>query len=421
MNEKERNKAIEEAKKKDEEEEKKRKQKILEEVLRKNNLEFCDDNKSKLGKGGFGSVFKVRDRHNKKRTYAAKIIEGKVEENREKVKDFRGENIIKINKEIEIDKDDLYIIIMELSTMGDLRKLPYNNKNDKNNKNKISNFLDMEKAKKILKEPFLEEFGDNLMRFFTKQLISALKIFNQGNLVHFDIKPANILLFKNLEIKLIDFTFLKRLDNPEEKKEIPGGTPGYVSPEYYYDYTSLGPIDEVLKAQDYFAVGATIFFLKYGKEMLDYDKYPKKKEINDIKNNEELKKLRISLNISKEFTGDVITYNLENVAGFIRMQNFQDKDFTEFLCSLIQYKPTDRPDFEHIIRNKWVNKNLEEIEKIKKINSIDEKNLILELQKSDFLINKSRKYRKKFDEKNRIDDLKYINNKKGKFKFGRRK
>ena len=66
-------------------------------------------------------------------------------------------------------------------------------------------------------------------------------------------------------------------------------------------------------------------------------------------------------------------------------------------------------------------KNLEEIDKISKINSFDESNLILELQKSDFLINNSRKYRKNFDEKNELDNINYKNNKKGKFKFGKRK
>ena len=30
------------------------------------------------------------------------------------------------------------------------------------------------------------------------------------------------------------------------------------------------------------------------------------------------------------------------------MQKYQDKNFDEFLCKLIQFKPEDRPDFEHI-------------------------------------------------------------------------
>ena len=409
------------------------------EVLNKNNLVIMDEDKNKLGKGGYGTVFEVRDKKNEKMTYAAKVIIVDSEDIKKIVKEFRGVNIIKINKEIETEDKKIYIVIMELSTMGDLTKLYFKIEKTSDGEKKNLSFLTLEEEKKIFKQPFLEKFGDNLTRFFVKQMISALKTFYQGNLVHFDIKPLNILLFKNLEIKLIDFGFLKRLDDPDTKKRIPGGTPGYVSPEYYYNYKLKGDLDdESLRKQDYFAIGATIYFLKYGKEMLDYKAYPRR--IDDIINNnnqnnnnqnnrsrqqeetmEEEHKAKIKIKSSKELTGDVLIYSLDKAMYDIKSQKFQDKDFDEFLCQLIQFKPKDRPDFEHIIRNKWLNKNLEEIDKISKINSFDESNLILELQKSDFLINNSRKYRKNFDEKNELDNINYKNNKKGKFKFGKRK
>ena len=440
------------------------------EVLNKNNLVIMDEDKNKLGKGGYGTVFEVRDKKNEKMTYAAKVIIVDSDDIKKIVKEFRGVNIIKINKEIETEDKKIYIVIMELSTMGDLTKLYFKIEKTSDGEKKNLSFLTLEEEKKIFKQPFLEKFGDNLTRFFVKQMISALKTFYQGNLVHFDIKPLNILLFKNLEIKLIDFGFLKRLDDPDTKKRIPGGTPGYVSPEYYYNYKLKGDLDdESLRKQDYFAIGATIYFLKYGKEMLDYKAYPR--NINDINNNnqnnnnqnnnnqnnnnqnnnnqnnrnrhinnnnqnnnnqnnrnrqqeettEEEHKAKIKIKSSKELTGDVLIYSLDKAMYDIKSQKFQDKDFDEFLCQLIQFKPKDRPDFEHIIRNKWLNKNLEEIDKISKINSFDESNLILELQKSDFLINNSRKYRKNFDEKNELDNINYKNNKKGKFKFGKRK
>ena len=246
------------------------------EVLNKNNLVIMDEDKNKLGKGGYGTVFEVRDKKNEKMTYAAKVIIVDSDDIKKIVKEFRGVNIIKINKEIETEDKKIYIVIMELSTMGDLTKLYYKIEKTSDGENKNLSFLTLEEEKKIFKQPFLEKFGDNLTRFFVKQMISALKTFYQGNLVHFDIKPLNILLFKNLEIKLIDFGFLKRLDDADTKKRIPGGTPGYVSPEYYYNYKLKGELDdESLRKQDYFAIGATIYFLKYGKEMLDYKAYPR--------------------------------------------------------------------------------------------------------------------------------------------------
>ena len=128
------------------------KNKAIREALKANNLELISvEDKNKLGKGGFGAVYKVRYKHNKKLIYAAKIIEGNVDDNREKVQDFRGVNIIKINKEIESKKNDLYIIIMELSTMGDLTKLYF--KEGKNGEKNIS-FLNIETEKKFSKNLF---------------------------------------------------------------------------------------------------------------------------------------------------------------------------------------------------------------------------------------------------------------------------
>ena len=81
-------------------------------------------------------------------------------------------------------------------------------------------------------------------------------------------------------------------------------------------------------------------------------------------------------------------------------------------------------NFEDIKRNKWLSKNTNEIRKIKNINLNDEDSLIQELQKSDFIINNAKYYRKKnFDEryKNDNDNKKYKQVRKGKFKFGKRK
>ena len=309
---------------------------------------------------------------------------------------------------------------MELSYIGNLGKLN-NNKFEKlyNEKRGLS-FLNIEKEKRIFREPFVEKFGDNLTRFFTKQIISALKTFNQGNMVHFGIKPLNILLFQNLEIKLIDFDFLRRLDDESEPKIIPGGTPGYVTPEYFYKSSKYMEDDE-LRTQDYFALGATIFFLKYGKNMLNYRTIKKKFEDFNIIGGSKDEKERVKYKkVANELTGDMLVYCLDNAINFIKKQKYQDKNFDEFLCSLIQFKPKDRINFEKIMRNKWLNKNLKEIEKIKKINTNDESNLLLELQKSDFINNNAKHYRKEFDKLNEIYDKQYINNKKGKFKFGKK-
>ena len=76
-----------------------------------------------MGEGGFGAVFKVQEKERKNHIYAAKMIFDDVKDKEEKVKEFRGKNIIKILYHYMDKEEDFYMIIMELSSVGDLGKL----------------------------------------------------------------------------------------------------------------------------------------------------------------------------------------------------------------------------------------------------------------------------------------------------------
>ena len=358
-----------------------------------------------IGFGGFGVVVIVKKDN---RYYAAKFIFPKDNKqiSKEKVKDFRGRNLVKILN-ARGDGINYYMYVMELSYIGDVTKIH----------ECLNNNL-------IFKNPFLNKFGDNLIRLFCKQIITGIKTFYEGNLVHFDIKPDNILIFKGLELKLIDFSFLTKLIHTKTQRII-GGTPGYFSPEFFIrkDFT-----DEILQKQDYFALGITIYNLLFDKPAITG--YQKEKDlINKPNLNEEEKKeneRRKEINEKiKEKNYNIIIDCIQRAMNNIKSQKYLDKDFIEFLCNLIQYSPNERLDFEKIIRNKWLNKNTDEINKIININISDEDNMLLELQKSDFLVTK-RKIRKKYPDK--INNKDNENNKeikahryirKGKFKFGK--
>ena len=74
---------------------------------------------------------------------------------------------------------------------------------------------------------------------------------------------------------------MKKLDG-DKKDTIPGGTLDYETPEYFSQ--SREPMDyETLQSQDFFAIGATIFYLKYGEEMLDCSPYSEKTEEEKMK------------------------------------------------------------------------------------------------------------------------------------------
>jgi len=58
--------------------------------------------------------------------------------------------------------------------------------------------------------PLKEDFGDNILRFFSKQIIEGLEKLERSDYIHLDIKPENILIFDNYNIKLTDFSFLNK-------------------------------------------------------------------------------------------------------------------------------------------------------------------------------------------------------------------
>ena len=82
---------------------------------------------------------------------------------------------------------------------------------------------------------------------------------------------------------------------------------------------------------------------------------------------------------------DRLTELLHNTKEHIKSTLCNNKDFTKFLLGLIQYDTNERPEFEQIYRDKWLNRNLNLIKFIMVINDNDEEKLLMELQKSDFL------------------------------------
>ena len=307
-----------------------------------------------LGKGSFGEVREIKLQN---KILAGKLVKRKINNKiseEEKVGiELRGKNIIKINKIYtkNIDGNVYDLIIMEKAILRDLGK--------------FNEFYHNHNLLKIIYQPFDEKTGDNLLRFFCKQIVNGLEILERSDYIHYDIKPENLLITINLIIKLSDFSLIsKAIDG--NNIAIPGGTQGYLTPEYY---EKLPVSCDTAKKQDYFALGSTLFCLKFGEPMLKY-KSSDKKILN----------------------ADKIIEMLQRKFGDIKSQKLSDKGFIEFLCSLIQYKPKDRPLFEKIYRNKWLNKDNDKINTVFSAFENDEEKLIMELQKLDFLIKKEKEH-----------------------------
>ena len=326
---------------------------------------------------GKGYLSEIRDIKYKNRTMAGKIIRRKNFEIMDELKacsELLGQNIIKIKKIMQetIENEDYILIIMEKAILRDMERL--------------TQFYFQHNFLSTIYFPFKEKIGDNLLRFYVRQIINALLTLYLNYYVHFNIKPSNLLISIKLAVKLSDFSLSKKVKDGH--LNIPKGTRGFLSPEYYEDRKITS---ENARKQDYFALGSTIFFLKTGEEFLKY------------KENENSK-------VNEEKISDILQKRINQLIS----EKISDKDFNNFLIKLIQYKPQDRPSFNKIYRNKWLNKDLKYLKETFDQFEDDEIKLILEFQKKDFFIDKERLNNNEIKES--IEQAKKLKDKKSQIK-----
>lgn len=139
----------------------------------------------------------------------------------------------------------------------------------------------------------LNEF---MVQHFAQQLVQGLQVLHSENIVHCDLKPANILLSippvgscRNVKLKIADFGFSRRLANNEKYTSGLNGSPLYMAPEVL----GLKPYG---KQADLYSLGVIIYECLFGsapyktmdlvmltKQILSEDeiKIPKKIDISD--------------------------------------------------------------------------------------------------------------------------------------------
>ena len=97
---------------------------------------------------------------------------------------------------------------------------------------------------------------------YTRQVAEALAEVHAGNLLHLDVKPANIMLNKKGEAVLIDFGISKHYDESgsQTSSAVVGISEGY-APLVQYEAGALG---RFTPATDIYSLGATLYFLVTG-------------------------------------------------------------------------------------------------------------------------------------------------------------
>ena len=166
----------------------------------------------KIGRGAFGSVYKIQDKNDNK-VYALKEIILNKNENLDEIKNeahllekIDNENVIKyINS---FFYDDSFYLIMEFCSNLDLRSFINEHKKD----NKL--------------------ISETIIRKIISGLCHGIKAIHNNNMIHRDLKPENIFISDNYEIKIGDFGLSKIL-NETNYAQTKVGTLVYTAPEIY--------------------------------------------------------------------------------------------------------------------------------------------------------------------------------------------
>ena len=275
-----------------------------------NKYDFIRD-KNPLGKGAFGEVWKVTH-ENSKKIYCIKMMT--------KRDIFEQKLINQINKEIGImyninhpysvklynhfeDNEKLYLI-MELASNGNLYNFIQNNKNQKI------------KTKEMIKKIII-------------QVIEIIKYLHSLDIIYRDIKPENILLDKDYNVKLCDYGWASYLSKGQFCSAY-CGTPEYVSPEVIKKY----PYNEKV---DIWGIGVLIFELVFG--------YP-------------------------PFTSNFNEDRFNNIKeGKINWpKDLNDMELKDLIEKILKVNPKDRISLDEIEKHQWLFDTYKKMKEEKKTN-----------------------------------------------------
>ena len=98
-----------------------------------------------------------------------------------------------------------------------------------------------------------EPVSENFVRRVFSELLNGLREVHTQKLLHLDIKPANIYIRMDGSPVLLDFGSARQTLSEVQPQLPPSYTPGFASPEQYFDRKLLGPWSDV------YSVGATMY------------------------------------------------------------------------------------------------------------------------------------------------------------------
>lgn len=166
-----------------------------------------------IGIGGMAVVFRAKDTYINDNTVAIKMLKSDIACDETMVKRFKNES----RAELMLKHPNI-VTVHDVSVKGELKYM-------------VMEYVSGITLKKYLKAKEGPLSFEEIMSYST-QILKALKVAHEKNIIHRDIKPQNVMVLKNGLIKVMDFGIAK-LPNAETvtmtDKAI--GTVYYMSPE----------------------------------------------------------------------------------------------------------------------------------------------------------------------------------------------
>lgn len=198
---------------------------------------------AKIGQGGMGTVYKGRQ-VSLDRVVAVKILNKALYENREFIKRFEREakSIAKINH-------PNIVAVYDFGVHDGLWFM-------------VNEFIEGQSLSKIITDRLV--VGVNEVVTWMVHCLSGLAHVGQGNIVHRDIKPDNILVTKDGTAKIADFGLAKDVSERNDATDLTAvglamGTPAYMSPEQCMGRKLDGRSDQ-------YSLGVTAYFALTGQK-----------------------------------------------------------------------------------------------------------------------------------------------------------
>ena len=294
----------------------------LEREACKTDFESLED--KSIGKGGFGSVWKVRHKVTRQ-IFAIKVInkdsivkQNMVEQTNREIEimyKLDHPHIIKLYSHFEDDED--FCLIMQIASKGQLYS--------------------------VIKR--LKRLDQRTAAQYMREVISAIKYLHTRNppIIHRDIKPENILLDQDGRCKLADFGW-SNFDDGTKNRETYCGTPEYLAPEMV---TKSGHDESV----DIWALGVLLFEMLTGRTPFNFNG-----DRIQLYNN--IKSLRIVWTddfpqLAKDLVGRILRLNPKdrlNLDQMINHQWFRDTPLLKPLLNPIIYNERQKLE-SHLIQS----------------------------------------------------------------------